>query len=124
MVGVGLWMPGRLGLLAFSQGPGGPDEPAPYLDDRGIGAGQVLLGAVHERAALVFHHGDILQREGLNAGIGEATLGDAVNMVVVGLVINMSEGARNQLGIHILAVLVGEQLLLRNRIIAPAQPVE
>jgi hypothetical protein len=84
----------------------------------------VLFGAVHEWPALVFHHGNILQREGLDTGIGEATLGDPVDMVIVGLVVSRNAGARHQLGIHILAVLIGEQLLIRERVIAPAQPVE
>ena len=37
---------------------------------------------------------------------GKAPLGDPIDMVIVGLVVSRSEGARNQRGIHILAVLV------------------
>jgi hypothetical protein len=40
---------------------------------------------------------------------GKAPLGDPIDMVIVGLVVSRSEGARNQLGIHRLAVLVGER---------------
>jgi hypothetical protein len=40
---------------------------------------------------------------------GKAPLGDPIDMVIVGLVVSRSEGARNQLRIHILAVLVMRQ---------------
>src|SRR5262245_36212370 len=114
MVGIGLRVPGCLWLLAFGQGPGGPDELPTHLDDRRIGAGQVLLGAVHEWSALVFHHGDILERESFDASIGKTTLSDPVDTVIVRLVVSRNEGARNQLKIYILAMLVGEQFLVGN----------
>ena len=42
----------------------------------------MLLGAVGNRAPLVLHHGDVLQREGLDPGVGEVLLGQAVDVGV------------------------------------------
>src|SRR5262245_3671609 len=50
----------------------------------------MLSAAVHERAALVFRHGAILQQEGFDAGIGEGAPGDPGDMVIVILCINSS----------------------------------
>jgi len=54
---------------------------------------------------------NILQWEGLDAGIGKAPLDDPVDMVIVGLV---SAGVKvpEPAWIDILAVLVGEKFLL------------
>ena len=49
----------------------GAQQALAYLDDRVVGAGEVLLRAVRNRAPLVLHHGDVLQRERLDAAHGE-----------------------------------------------------
>ena len=57
----------------------GLQQAAPDVDDHVVGAGQVLLRAVGDRAPLVLDHGDVLQRERLDAGVGEVLLGHAVD---------------------------------------------
>ena len=71
------------GLNPLRHRLGGRQQTAAHLDDHVVHARQVLLLPVCYRPPLGLDHGDVLQRERLDARIAEVALRHTVDVVVV-----------------------------------------
>src|SRR5688500_17505760 len=66
---IDFWPPRLRGLDAVCEVLRCFQQAAADVDDLVVAAGEVLAVPLGDRTPLVLHHGDVLQREGLDAGV-------------------------------------------------------